>query len=61
MIKIEHLALWVNDLEATKNFYIHYFDMVCGEKYTNIQKQFTSYYYESVVLDPEGNFIEITV
>jgi lactoylglutathione lyase len=129
-MKIEHLAFWVKDLEVMKNFYIKYFEMTCGEKYTNAEKQFSSYflsfkdgetrielmkrpdiveheypkgvtngithfaisvgskekvnsltetlrtdnyiihgeprltgdgYFESVVLDPEGNFIEITV
>jgi lactoylglutathione lyase len=128
-MKIEHLAIWVEDLEAERDFYVRYFDMYCGEKYVNTQKQFTSYflsfanqgarielmhrsgilknngdkgsvtgfthfaisvgskenvnaltermrtdgikiqseprttgdgYYESVVLDPEGNYIEIT-
>lgn len=128
-MKIEHLAIWTENIEITKDFYIKYFNMLCGEKYTNTQKQFTSYflsfkdgdtrielmhrpdidnpeskkgitnglthfaisvgskelvnsiterlradhyviqgeprttgdgYYESVILDPEGNFIEIT-
>jgi lactoylglutathione lyase len=130
MIKIEHIAIWVSDLELMKNFYVHYFDMHAGTKYHNPVKQFTSYflsakaggtrielmhqpditdalgkrgamlglahlaiavgskeqvdaltnqlhkdgyqvegmprttgdgYYESVVLDPEGNMIEITI
>lgn len=128
-MRIEHLAIWVEDLERTKEFYIKYFEMHCGERYVNEQKKFTSYflsfakdcarielmhrpdilkqkenrgivngfthfaiavgskekvnaltesmrgdgviieseprttgdgYYESVVLDPEGNYIEIT-
>ena len=128
-MKIEHLAIWVNDIELMKEFYIQYFGMACNEKYTNPKKQFESYflsfgdgntrielmrrpdvlpnngqnntmiglahfavsagnrdkvnilteklrsdgyaiageprvtgdgYYESVVLDPEGNYIEIT-
>ena len=129
-MKIEHIAIWTEDLEAAKEFYTKYFNMTCGEKYTNTQKRFSSYflsfedsstrielmhrldilkpndkkgftnglthfaisvgskelvnslteklrannfiiqgeprttgdgYYESVVLDPEGNQIEITV
>ncbi len=129
-MKIAHVAIWASDIEAMKDFYIKYFEMTCGEKYTNNQKQFSSYflsfkdnsakielmhrpdifeykdkrgntfglahiaistgskelvismteklradnfiihgeprttgdgYYESVVLDPEGNIIEITV
>lgn len=129
-MKIAHLAIWTEDLELMKAFYVKYFELGCGSKYTNVQKQFTSYflsfseggagmelmhkpgieksnaessaqfglahfaisvgtkervdvltevlrkdgyiikgepritgdgYYESVVLDPEGNEIEITV
>jgi lactoylglutathione lyase len=128
-MRIDHLALWVTDLEQMKGFYTTYFGATSGEKYTNPAKQFTSYfltfgadgarielmhrpdiadsagkrgmglgmahvaisvgskaevdqlterlradqytvesearttgdgYYESVVLDPEGNYIEIT-
>jgi len=128
-MKIEHLAIWVDDIEAMRQFYITYFDVVSGEKYVNAGKGFTSYflsfgedktrielmnrpdiqevsgtrgfakgvchfaicvggkdvvnalterlrkdgytiageprttgdgYYESVVLDPEGNYVEIT-
>lgn len=43
-IKIEHLAIWTKDLEKAKDFYVKYFDMVCGEKYHNPTKQFTSYF-----------------
>jgi len=128
-MKIEHLAIWVDNLEAMRQFYLTYFDVVSGEKYVNTSKNFTSYflsfgedktrielmtrpdihevsgkrgftkgvchfaicvdgkdavnalterlrkdgytieseprttgdgYYESVVLDPEGNYVEIT-
>lgn len=126
-MKIEHIALWVNDIEQMKSFYSLYFQTVPSAKYHNPQKKFTSYflsfkngarleimnrpgleisanlqiygwahlaisvgskeevdilteklredgytitgnprttgdgYYESTVLDPEGNLIEITV
>ncbi len=128
-MKIEHLAIWVQDLERMKSFYTQYFDAQSGQKYHNPTKNFTSYflsfdegcrlelmhkpsipannniaqeyigithfaisvgskeavdslterlrsdgytvvgeprttgdgYYESVVLDPEGNRIEITI
>ncbi len=43
-MKIEHLAIWVNDLEKVKNFYSRYFDMTCGEKYENKQENFSSYF-----------------
>ena len=29
-MQIEHLALWVQDLEAMKDFYLNYFDVVSG-------------------------------
>ena len=129
-MEIEHLAIWVNDIELVKEFYVKYFGMRCNDKYVNPKKQFESYflsfdergarveimrrpditpgnsphstmmglthfaisagtkekvdeltetlradgytvageprltgdgYYESVVLDPEGNYVEITV
>ena len=129
-MKIEHIAIWTNDLERMKLFYEKYFHVTAGEKYFNPNKNFESYflrfedgarmeimrkpeidplekdaltefiglahlaisvgskekvntlteqlrqdgfqiigeprttgdgYYESVVLDPEGNRIEITV
>jgi lactoylglutathione lyase len=129
-MKIEHLAIWVDDLEKMRRFYSTYFDFVSGEKYSNDRKGFSSYfltaaaggtrlelmsrvdiveepatrgfakgiahfaisvgskeavdrlterlrsdnyvieseprttgdgYYESVVLDPEGNYVEITL
>jgi lactoylglutathione lyase len=126
-MKIEHIALWVNDIEKMREFYSIYFKAEPSEKYFNPLKQFSSYflsfedgtrleimnkpglesslqpmisgwahiamsvgskeavddltdrlrsdgytiageprttgdgYYESVILDPEGNQIEITV
>lgn len=128
-MKIEHVAIWVKDLEGIRTFYERYFEAIAGEKYHNPKKNFTSYflsftsgsrlelmqqpdiiskfekeneflglthlaisvgskdkvndltaqikkdgytiigeprttgdgYYESVVLDPEGNRIEITI
>lgn len=43
-MKIEHIAIWVKDLEATKNFYETYFGAKSGEKYHNPNKTFTSYF-----------------
>ncbi len=126
-MRIEHIALWVKDLEKMKEFYSLYFKAQASEKYYNPLKQFSSYflsfedgarleimnkpglesslqpmisgwahiafsagskeavdnltdrlksegytilgeprttgdgYYESVILDPEGNQIEITI
>jgi lactoylglutathione lyase len=44
MMKIEHLAIWVDDLETMREFYLKYFDLTSGEKYTNEKKGFTSYF-----------------
>ncbi|NND33945.1 MAG: hypothetical protein HKN76_15255 [Saprospiraceae bacterium] len=41
---IEHLAIWVKDLEEMKNFYEKYFDASAGEKYFNPRKNFSSYF-----------------
>ena len=41
-MKIEHLAIWVDDLELLREFYIKYFDLRCGEKYVNTKRNFTS-------------------
>ena len=43
-MKIEHLAIWTHQLEAMKLFYVSYFDAVCGEKYFNPIKEFSSYF-----------------
>ena len=43
-MKIEHIAIWVRDLEKTKDFYTTYFQMSCGEKYLNEKKLFSSYF-----------------
>lgn len=43
-MKIEHLAIWVNDLEGMKGFYETYFGAKTGSKYHNPSKKFTSYF-----------------
>jgi lactoylglutathione lyase len=43
-MKIEHVALWVQDLELMKEFYIRYFGATAGEKYVNPRKNFESYF-----------------
>jgi lactoylglutathione lyase len=43
-MQIEHLALWVHDLESMRDFYLKYFDTTSGEKYVNPAKQFTAYF-----------------
>ncbi|NCU03683.1 MAG: glyoxalase [Chitinophagaceae bacterium] len=41
---IEHLAIWVKDLELMKGFYCRYFNATSNEKYMNPTKQFQSYF-----------------
>jgi lactoylglutathione lyase len=43
-MQIEHLALWVHDLELMKEFYLTYFDTTAGEKYTNATTEFVAYF-----------------
>ena len=43
-MKIEHLAVWVSDLETARRFYETYFEGESGEKYHNPKKSFTSYF-----------------
>lgn len=43
-MRIEHLAIWVEDLEKMKEFYLTYFDVTCGERYHNLKKNYTSYF-----------------
>lgn len=43
-MKIEHVAIWVKDLEKMKTFYETYFQAVAGEKYHNEKKGFESYF-----------------
>jgi lactoylglutathione lyase len=43
-MKIDHIALWVDDLEKMRNFYLQYFDTASGELYINPAKKFSSYF-----------------
>ena len=43
-MKIEHVALWVKDLEKSKAFYGTYFGAKAGNLYHNPQKEFRSYF-----------------
>lgn len=44
MIRIEHIAMWVKDLESMRAFYESYFGASAGEKYHNERTHFTSYF-----------------
>ena len=43
-MKIDHIAMYVNDLEAAKEFFIKYFDAVSNEMYHNQRTGFKSYF-----------------
>lgn len=41
---LEHVAIWTQNLEQLKDFYVTYFGGLPNEKYNNPQKQFSSYF-----------------
>lgn len=43
-MKIEHVAMWVQNLESMKDFYVKYFQGIAGPVYHNPDKGFTSYF-----------------
>lgn len=43
-MRIEHLAMYVMDLEATKDFFVKYFNATTNEMYHNPRSDFKSYF-----------------
>ncbi len=43
-MKIEHIALYVNDLEKARDFFVTYFDAVSNVGYHNPRTDFRSYF-----------------
>ena len=43
-MKIEHIALYVNDLENAKQFFIKYFGAEANDGYHNLRTDFRSYF-----------------
>ena len=41
---IGHIAIWTNNLEQLKDFYVRYFGCTASERYDNPRKQFSSYF-----------------
>jgi lactoylglutathione lyase len=41
---IEHIAMWVRDLDRMRTFYETYFGAVANDKYVNARKGFSSYF-----------------
>lgn len=43
-MKIDHIAIWADDIELLRKFYMRYFNMTCNDKYVNPRKNFSSYF-----------------
>jgi lactoylglutathione lyase len=43
-MKLDHVAIWVADIERMRTFYEKYFDARSNAKYRNERKRFTSYF-----------------
>ena len=43
-MKIEHIALYVNDLQKTRSFFMKYLGAKSNEGYHNLQTNFRSYF-----------------
>ena len=43
-MRIEHIAIWTENLELMKDFYIRYFGCKVSDRYENPSKQFASYF-----------------
>lgn len=43
-MRIDHLAIWCEDIEAMRTFYTTYFDCKSSSVYHNPKKRFTSYF-----------------
>jgi len=41
---LEHVAIWTDNLEELKDYYIKYFGATANKKYMNEQSQFQSYF-----------------
>lgn len=54
-MKIEHIAMYVNDLESVRDFFVKYFGAVCNDCYYNSKTGFRSYF----LLFDDGARLEI--
>ena len=43
-MKIEHIAMYVNDLDAAEDFFVKYFDARANDGYHNKSTDFKSYF-----------------
>ncbi len=44
MIKLDHIAIWADDIEKIKEYYIRFFDAESNNKYINPNTGFSSYF-----------------
>jgi len=60
---INHIAMYVTDLEAAREFFVRYIEAKSSDKYHNPMTGFRSYFltFESSVKGIENNLIEITI
>jgi len=43
-MRIDHLAIWAENIELLRTFYTKYFGMVSNDKYVNSNRGFSSYF-----------------
>ena len=43
-MRINHIAMYVNDLETTKQFFINYFSATSNERYRNLMTGLQTYF-----------------
>lgn len=43
-MQLTHIAIWTNELERAREFYVNYFNGKSNEKYVNPKKGFASYF-----------------
>ncbi len=43
-MRLEHIAIWTEDIELLREFYTRYFEMDCSGKYFNPKRNFSSYF-----------------
>jgi len=43
-MKLEHIAIWTDNLELLKEYYVKYFGGTSNEKYSNDKNKFSSYF-----------------
>lgn len=44
IMQLTHIAIWTNELERAREFYVKYFNGKSNEKYVNPKKGFASYF-----------------